>query len=147
MILLTAFSGILFLVPVFVTFGVYFGIEHERILRCGLSCASSGNDTIDDPHKLQQTLFCQKSYAITPPPGEYICTQENPPPLPRPLPPPASQWIPRRDRRMQGWRRTHLVRPAPLPWFSHPLTALPLAPCSQPESMVRPCSLTGRGAS
>lgn len=86
MIFLTAFSGLLFIIPVFVTFGIYFGIEHERILRCGFSCDSTGNGTIDNPDKLVQTLFCQKSYAISPPPGEYICTSSAtmPPELPVP---------------------------------------------------------------
>lgn len=73
MFILTLFSGVLFVIPVFVTFGVYFGVEHEKILRpCGLSCGQTGNDTIDDPDKLQQTTFCQKSYAIAPPPSDYI---------------------------------------------------------------------------
>ena len=75
MIFLTALSGVLFVIPVFVTFGIYFGIEHERILRCGLSgCKTSGNTTIDDPDTLTKTLFCEKSYAVSPPPGEYVCT-------------------------------------------------------------------------
>lgn len=77
MFLFTLFSGVLFVVPVFVTFGVYFGVEHQKILRCGLSgCHMSGNNTIDDPDVLVQTQFCQKSYAIAPPPSEYICEFE-----------------------------------------------------------------------
>ena len=72
MFLFTIFSGVLFVIPVFVTFGVYFGVEHEKILRCGLGCKQTGNDTVDNPDKLQNTQWCQKSYAITPPPGRYI---------------------------------------------------------------------------
>lgn len=72
MFLLTLLSGVIFVVPVFVTFGVYFGVEHQKILSCGLSCGHTGNSTIDDPKKLQATTFCQKSYSIAPPGSDFV---------------------------------------------------------------------------
>lgn len=162
MFLLTIFSGVLFVVPVLVTFGVYFGLEHAKILRCGLSCHHTGNATVDDPTKLVRTTFCQKSYAIAPPPGRYICTSSSsaaeealpahstdtdplPIPPPTPLVPASPGDLPQRSRCLQAGmhactRCTH-ARPQrrdapPLPWFSHPLT-LAAFPPSQPQPMVR----------
>jgi len=71
--LLSILSSTLFVIPIVITGGAYFGFEHQRILKCGLYCKHSGNETIDDPEILIKTSFCDKSYAISPPPGRYTC--------------------------------------------------------------------------
>ncbi|KAK5119297.1 hypothetical protein LTR85_007653 [Meristemomyces frigidus] len=87
MLLLTALSGTLFVLPVLVTFGIYFGLDHQRILECGFHCGSdnsnsstgSGNSStgtgtsgdLPTGANLTAAQYCEKSYAITPAPGRY----------------------------------------------------------------------------
>ena len=79
--LLSILSAALFALPVFVTFGAYFGADHQRILECGFHC---GNPD-DNPYgsipssgggnaNITGSIFCQKETAITPDPGRYVCT-------------------------------------------------------------------------
>ena len=81
--LLSLLSGVLLVLPVAVTVGVYIGIESQRIFHGGdfNGFTTGGNGGGGGGasggggghHKLTTETFCQKAYGITPFPGRYIC--------------------------------------------------------------------------
>ena len=77
MFLLSLLSLTLFVVPIFVTFGAYFGVEYQKILSCGFHCGyPGGGSSLGTPGgtDLVGVQYCQLAYAVTPSPGDYVCT-------------------------------------------------------------------------
>ena len=79
MILFTLLSLVLLALPIVVTGLIFFAAEHQKILSCGLSCGTPGQGGfppiggIGGDEHIAGSIYCQKSYAITPYPGHYIC--------------------------------------------------------------------------
>ena len=79
MFLLSLVSLTLFVVPIFLTFGAFFAVEHEKILDCGFHCGTPGGGGFSGTPfpgapggDVTGEVYCQLSYGITPDPGDYI---------------------------------------------------------------------------
>ena len=79
--LLSLLSLAVFIIPIWVTFGAFFAVEHQKILDCGLHCGvpgqggfpgAPGGGNTPSGSDLPGSLYCMKTYAITPDPGQYV---------------------------------------------------------------------------
>ena len=75
---LTCLSSTLFLLPVFVTVVVYAGIESQKVLdvlhgKIPLSAMVPTVPRPKGPRVIETDMYCNKSYAILPFPGRYMC--------------------------------------------------------------------------
>jgi hypothetical protein len=75
---LTCLSSTLFLLPVFVTVVVYAGIESQKVLdvlhgKIPLSALVPTVPRPKGPRVIETDMYCNKSYAVLPFPGRYMC--------------------------------------------------------------------------
>jgi len=74
-LILTLFSGALFLLPVGVTFSTYVGIESQKVMDVVHGKIPNGynpDGTLRGPRVVKTDMYCQKSFGVIPYPGRYV---------------------------------------------------------------------------
>jgi hypothetical protein len=74
MILLSIFSGALFVLPVAVTGGLYVGLQHQKVIDAVHGKPPPNSNPDGTPRVVETTQYCQKAYGIDPYPFRYTCT-------------------------------------------------------------------------
>ena len=76
MVLLSLFSGSLFVLPVAVTGGLYVGLQHQKVINTVQGKPPNINPD-GTPRVVNTTAYCQKAYGIDPYPFRYTCTSSK----------------------------------------------------------------------